>query len=252
MKTRPWASALRFALCAALLSTGAAKASEISTSYVLSALSSEKEALAEVAASGGADLGAVAGRATPKDVATTDLSALAKEDAKAAEVLDEANPATTAEKMRATGADAWREFAKAKPEGGAQWRCLAEALYFEARGEGLSGQVAVAEVILNRVKSRSFPNTVCGVVTQGTGKKNACQFTYTCDGKPEQVSNAAAFRRAGKIARVMLDGRPRVLTGDAVYYHNISVRPKWTRKLEKTAEIGEHIFYRKPVRLTLR
>ncbi len=231
---------------------GAPHASEISTNFLLSALQSEKKALAEVAAAGGVDLLAVAGRATPRDVASSDMGHLEEEDASAAEVLDQAGLAESAGIVRAAGANAWKEFERAKASGGPQWRCLTEALYFEARGEGLTGQVAVAEVILNRVNSGSFPGSVCDVVTQGSGRKNACQFSYTCDGKPEDVANKKAFTRAGKIARVMMDGRPRVLTGDAVFYHNATVRPKWTRKLVRTAVIGDHIFYRKPVRLSSR
>ena len=73
----------------------------------------------------------------------------------------------------------------AKPTGGKQWACLAEAIYFEARGEGVEGQFAVAEVILNRVDSPKFPNSICKVVRQGTGRKHACQFSYNCDGKLE-------------------------------------------------------------------
>ena len=230
----------------------ASVASETSSKVVLSALNGEKKALADVAASGGVDLLAVAGRATPRDVATADMAHLEDEDASAAGELGSASLANNAGKLRLSGANAWKEFASAVPKGGPQWRCLAEALYFEARGKGLSGQGAVAEVILNRVKSRGFPGSVCSVVTQGTGRKNACQFSYTCDGKPEHVNNEAAFKRAGKIARVMMDGRPRVLTGDAVFYHNASVRPKWTRKLVRTTVIGDHIFYRKPSQLSRR
>src|SRR6056297_641376 len=78
---------------------------------------------------------------------------------------------------------------KAQPvaSGGAQWQCLAEALYFEARGETIKGQFAVAEVIMNRVESARFPGSICGVINQGTGRKYACQFTYTCDGIPERI-----------------------------------------------------------------
>ncbi|MEY8840212.1 cell wall hydrolase, partial [Cribrihabitans sp. XS_ASV171] len=72
-----------------------------------------------------------------------------------------------------------------KAEGGEQFRCLAEALYFEARGEPVKGQFAVAEVILNRVESSRYPDTFCGVIRQGTGRKYQCQFTFTCDGRAE-------------------------------------------------------------------
>ena len=134
-------------LAAALASVfSAANASEVAANVVLEALNSEKKALAEVVASGGVDLLAVAGRATPRDVATSNMGHLEEEDALAANVLDKSGLSETAHILRASGANAWSEFNKAKADGGAQWRCLAEALYFEARGEGLSGQVAVAEV----------------------------------------------------------------------------------------------------------
>ncbi len=134
--------------------------------------------------------------------------------------------------------------ARPRATGGAEWQCLAEALYFEARGETVRGQVAVAEVILNRVSSKRFPNTVCGVVHQGTGKKYQCQFTYKCDGHPERISEKAAYARVGKIARMMLDGAPRTLSGGATYYHTTAVRPKWSRKFQRTARHGVHLFYR--------
>ncbi len=132
-----------------------------------------------------------------------------------------------------------------KASGGAEWRCLAEALYFEARGETLRGQFAVAEVILNRVASSSYPNTVCGVINQGTGKKYACQFTYTCDGLPEKISEKGAWEQVGKVAQAMLAGAPRNLTHGAMFYHTKHVRPSWASKFQKTATIGVHYFYRK-------
>ncbi len=134
--------------------------------------------------------------------------------------------------------------------GGAQWRCLTEAIYFEARGESLAGQVAVAEVILNRVDAPRYPDSICAVVGQGAERRNACQFSYKCDGAPERITETAAFERAGKIAHLLLEGRPRVLTGAATHYHATYVRPKWSRKLVRTARIDSHIFYRYPVRLS--
>lgn len=130
--------------------------------------------------------------------------------------------------------------------------CLAEALYFEARGESLPGQVAVAEVILNRVDSSLYPNSVCAVVQQGQHRRNACQFSYNCDGKKNRIENEAAFKRLGKLAWTMLQGLPRRLTGEALYYHNTSVRPRWARKLVRTTRIGSHVFYRPSVRLSRR
>ncbi len=129
---------------------------------------------------------------------------------------------------------------------GDEWECLTEALYFEARGERVKGIFGVAEVILNRVESPKYPNSVCGVVNQGTGKRYQCQFTYTCDGRPETISEPAAYRKVGKIAKLMLDGAPRVLTDGATHYHTKSVNPRWARVFPKTATIGYHIFYKQP------
>ena len=134
--------------------------------------------------------------------------------------------------------------ARAPAKGDAQWACLAEAIYFEARGESLKGQIAVAEVILNRVASPKFPDTVCKVINQGTGRKYACQFTYTCDGLPEHINEPAAYERSGKVARMMLDGAPRKLSGGALFYHTTAVKPRWARKFERTARLGVHLFYR--------
>ncbi|MDQ2092016.1 cell wall hydrolase [Marimonas arenosa] len=140
--------------------------------------------------------------------------------------------------------------AQPKATGGAQWACLTEALYFEARGESVKGQFAVAEVILNRVDSQLFPNSVCSVIKQGTGRKYACQFTYTCDGHKEVIREKAAYERVSKVARLMLDGAPRALTKGATYYHTKAVRPSWSRKFYRTATIGVHHFYRRHTRLS--
>lgn len=131
-----------------------------------------------------------------------------------------------------------------RASGGPDWQCLAEAVYFEARGETLKGQFAVAEVILNRVESPNYPGSVCGVVRQGTGQVGACQFSYTCDGRPEVISDAAAWERAGKIARLMLDGNDRPLTDGATHFHTVTAKPVWSHIFDQTARIGAHLFYR--------
>ena len=143
-----------------------------------------------------------------------------------------------------------REWLASQPEakGGAQWRCLAEALYFEARGESVKGQFAVAEVIMNRVASSRYPNTVCAVITQGTGRKYACQFTYTCDGKAEVINEPRAFQNVAKIAKAMVQGAPLRLTEGATHYHTKSVNPRWARTYPRTATIGYHHFYRQSYR----
>ncbi len=131
-----------------------------------------------------------------------------------------------------------------KAEGSAEFRCLAEALYFEARGESVKGQFAVAEVIMNRVKSARFPGTLCGVINQGTGRKYQCQFTYTCDGHKEVVNEPRAWARVAKVARAIIDGTAPKLTNGATHYHTTAVNPKWARVYTKTARIGDHLFYR--------
>lgn len=134
--------------------------------------------------------------------------------------------------------------AQAEATGGDEWECLSEALYFEARGEKAPGLFAVAEVILNRVDSGRYPDNVCDVINQGTGRKFACQFSYTCDGRPEHVDEHTAWERVGKVARAMLDGAPRTLTDGALYYHTSFVSPSWSQTKAETALIGTHHFYR--------
>jgi hypothetical protein len=134
--------------------------------------------------------------------------------------------------------------ARPRPRGNRQWRCMTEALYFEARGETPEGQYAVAEVILNRVDNPNYPASVCEVVNQGTGRRYACQFTYTCDGLPERVTDSRAWHRLGHIARIMMDGAPRDLTRGATHYHADWVSPTWARVYPRTARYGAHIFYR--------
>lgn len=136
------------------------------------------------------------------------------------------------------------------PTGGPQWRCLAEALYFEARGETPEGIAAVSEVILNRADSPRFPNSVCGVINDGTNRgRHSCQFSYNCDGKAEYITDQNAYIRVGKIARAMMDGAPRILTDGATFYHTSSVNPSWSEVFHRTATIGYHHFYRRSARV---
>ena len=141
-----------------------------------------------------------------------------------------------------------RPILDAMPEatGGPQWKCLSEALYFEARGEDLWGQIAVAEVILNRVDSSRFPNSVCSVIQDGTGQRHRCQFSYFCDGKAESIGNQTAYERVKKIAAMMIEGRARALTHGATFYHTDAVAPSWMSAMTQTTIIGDHIFYRYP------
>jgi spore germination cell wall hydrolase CwlJ-like protein len=133
--------------------------------------------------------------------------------------------------------------------GDAEWRCLAEAIYYEARGEPLQGQVAVAEVVLNRVDSRQYPNSICGVTRQGVGNGRACQFSYACDGRPERMANRVPRERAETLAAIMIAGRERDVTDGATHFHATYVRPGWARQFVRTAAIGAHIFYRQGTRV---
>jgi spore germination cell wall hydrolase CwlJ-like protein len=135
-----------------------------------------------------------------------------------------------------------------KPRGASEFQCLTEALYFEARGETIKGQFAVAEVIRNRVKSSRFPNSYCGVINQGTGRKHQCQFSYTCDGKPEVVAEPAALAVVAKVARATIDGKSPDITNGATFYHTTAVRPSWSRKFTNTARFGVHLFYSRGAR----
>lgn len=128
----------------------------------------------------------------------------------------------------------------------AQETCLATAIYHEARGEGIRGQFAVAEVILNRVASRKFPNTICGVVYQGVkeGRIGGCQFSFACDGRPEVMPNRSAAKTARRIAQVLADGGHRGLTQGALYFHTHQVTPGWSHRFTQTTQIGAHLFYR--------
>ena len=138
---------------------------------------------------------------------------------------------------------AWLD-AQPKATGDDEFACLAEALYFEARGETVKGQFAVAEVIRNRVNAGQFPGSYCGVINQGTGRRYQCQFTYTCDGHEEVIREKAAYEPVAKVARLVLDGAETGLTEGATYYHTTAVRPRWSSHFTKTARIGVHLFYR--------
>jgi hypothetical protein len=123
--------------------------------------------------------------------------------------------------------------------------CLAQAVYFEARDQPYKGQVAVAQVVINRVFSPFYPNDVCGVIYQNAHRHLACQFTFTCDGKPERVTEPRAWARARRIARLTLDGKLYVkAVGTATHYHAIYVHPYWTREMHKMVREGIHNFYR--------
>jgi spore germination cell wall hydrolase CwlJ-like protein len=124
-------------------------------------------------------------------------------------------------------------------------KCLAEAVYFESRGEAVRGQMAVAQVVMNRVFSGKYPDTVCGVVYQNKYRHLACQFTFACDNNPDVIREPDMWERARKIAKATLDGQiwlPEV--GKSTHYHAYWVRPSWVAEMKKMYRFGVHTFYR--------
>jgi spore germination cell wall hydrolase CwlJ-like protein len=124
-------------------------------------------------------------------------------------------------------------------------KCLAEAVYFEARGEAVRGQIAVAQVVMNRAFSGFYPNTVCGVVYQNKHRHLACQFTFACDNVADVVREPDMWDRARKIAKAMLDGQlwlPEV--AKSTHYHAYWVHPSWVHEMKKMYKFGVHTFYR--------
>ncbi|KQP91736.1 cell wall hydrolase [Methylobacterium sp. Leaf117] len=123
-------------------------------------------------------------------------------------------------------------------------RCLAEAVYFEARSESEEGQAAVAQVVLNRVKSGLYPGNVCGVVYQNRHRYMGCQFSFACEGKSLRITDDGSWQTASRIASAVIDGRTYLdEVGGATHYHADYVRPGWSRRLKKMDVIGRHIFY---------
>jgi spore germination cell wall hydrolase CwlJ-like protein len=168
---------------------------------------------------------------------------IGKDDAgKGGETVAPKGQVTGADKQPMTPAERLKldEKGRAKAE-----KCLAEAVYFEARGEAALGQVAVAQVVLNRAFSGRYPDSVCGVVYQNAHRHLACQFTFACDGIRDEIHEPDMWERARKIAAEMLDGKlwlPEV--GKATHYHATYVHPGWVREMKKMHRLGVHIFYR--------
>jgi hypothetical protein len=126
-------------------------------------------------------------------------------------------------------------------------KCLGQAVYYEAGFQPVEGKRAIAQVVLNRVRDRDFPTTVCGVVYEGWRRKTGCQFSFVCDGSlwrrpptPEELASAE------QIARDALNGYVMAAVGTATHYHTWRIDPYWNDTLVKIAQIGDHIFYRWP------
>lgn len=122
--------------------------------------------------------------------------------------------------------------------------CLTQAAYYEARGEGRDGMRAVTQVVLNRVRHSAFPNSVCGVVYQGAGRRTGCQFSFTCDGSMRGRVNRAAWDRAREVASAALSGSVYAGVGTATHFHTTGVSPRWRHALVQVNQVGDHIFYR--------
>ena len=127
--------------------------------------------------------------------------------------------------------------------------CLAQAIYHEARGESREGQLAVANVIINRAMSKKYPTTICGVVFQNADKgRYKCQFTFACDGRSDMGRERTAWNRSVELAAVAFHefqqgDRPGVLPNSALFYHTTAVAPKWSNTFRRVAAIGSHVFY---------
>ena len=122
--------------------------------------------------------------------------------------------------------------------------CLTAAVYYEARSESDDGQRAVAQVVLNRVRSRAFPASICGVVYQGSQRRTGCQFSFTCDGSLYRPREPAAWARAAQVADAALAGEVYAPVGTATFYHASYVMPWWAPSLARVATVGSHLFYR--------
>lgn len=123
-------------------------------------------------------------------------------------------------------------------------RCLAEAIYYEARSETKSGQKAVAEVVQNRVKSKHYPNTICGVVYQGAERTTGCQFSFACDGSTMKEPRGKHWTIAQDISTLMVTGGVKPFTDNSTHYHTVAINPVWSSNLRATKNIGFHKFYK--------
>ncbi len=126
----------------------------------------------------------------------------------------------------------------------AEENCLARAVYFEARSESELGQLAVAKVILNRTKDPAYPKSICGVVYQGSNRRNSCQFSFACDGLPDDVKQPGAWSNAKRVAQKAIAGTKSMqVMSTATNYHADYVKPKWAGSMKRLVKIGRHIFY---------
>ena len=165
------------------------------------------------------------------------------EEGEAAEAMNEALPISN------LAIEAARPFLMpydATPAADRALRCLTQAVYYEAGFEPMEGRYAVAQVILNRMRHPAYPNSVCGVVYQGSQRRTGCQFSFTCDGSLHRAPDPKSWAVAREIAAQTLAGKVATAVGMATHYHANYVSPYWAPKLTKINKIGAHIFYRWP------
>ncbi len=185
------------------------------------------------------DLKVMASLPTAADELPNELSKTT-ESGESVAVKGEVNSDNQRAKTPAERLGLFDEKSRAKSE-----KCLAEAVYFEARGEAVRGQIAVAQVVMNRTFSGFYPNTVCGVVYQNKHRHLACQFTFACDNIADVVREPDMWDRAQKIAKAMLDGQLWLPEVDkSTHYHAYWVRPSWVSEMKKMYKFGVHTFYR--------
>ena len=158
-------------------------------------------------------------------------------------------PALTSAVLVAYAEDKFVPTAKKVKLADSERLCLAQAIYHEARGESVDGQMAVANVIINRAFSKKYPSTICGVVFQNADKgKYKCQFTFACDGRSDKGTERTAWNRSVKMAEdafaeFQQGQRPGVIPNDSLFYHTTAVAPKWSHTFRRVAAIGSHVFY---------
>lgn len=122
-------------------------------------------------------------------------------------------------------------------------QCMAKNLYHEARGERAVAVIAVGKVVMNRVDSKRFPNTVCGVVRQGGERRHKCQFSWRCDGRSDKIRDARAWKKMLLLAEMALNERTGDPTNGATFYHTTTVDPYWNKDMQRKVQLGHHIFY---------
>jgi len=127
----------------------------------------------------------------------------------------------------------------------AEHKCLSEVIYYEARGEGAGGQKAIAEVVFHRMNRGAYGHSICAVVYEGKGHPG-CQFSFTCNGQIKRPKQMAAWRESEQLAAQILTGQVslRNATGGALNFHAVTVAPDWADTMDKTTQIGNHVFYR--------